>query len=177
MVLHLISPQKDQIHIFCLQGIPKSFLDNYGEDLSNWVHFKLPGCPEWEIGLTSYNGEVWFRKGWPEFSKNYSLEKGYSILFGYEGNSRFKVSIFNGSNNMEIDYTTRIPGSEESDQDDDKSLEFSEDVRPTALPHKNSRTILSPRVAMNVNSEEHVKKETHWSKSEIKSMEHFLCLF
>lgn len=132
-------------------------MDIYGEDLSNWVYFKLPYGPELDIGLTSFNGEVWFRKGWPEFSKLYSLEKGYSLIFGYEGNSRFQVSIFDGSNNMEIDYTTRrMLGSEESDQDDDISLDISEDIRP------------------NVDSEERVKKETHWSKSEMLSMEHFL---
>nr|XP_011465844.1 PREDICTED: B3 domain-containing transcription factor VRN1-like [Fragaria vesca subsp. vesca] len=137
--------------------IPKSFLDIYGEDLSNWVYFKLPYGPELDIGLTSFNGEVWFRKGWPEFSKLYSLEKGYSLIFGYEGNSRFQVSIFDGSNNMEIDYTTRrMLGSEESDQDDDISLDISEDIRP------------------NVDSEERVKKETHWSKSEMLRKNQFV---
>ncbi|XP_024186299.1 B3 domain-containing transcription factor VRN1 isoform X3 [Rosa chinensis] len=153
-------------------GIPKSFLDKYGEDLSNLVYFKLPCGPEWEIGLTSYNKEVWFRKGWPEFSKFHSLEKGYSLLFGYEGDSRFQVSIFDGSNNMEIDYTTSMLESEEGDQDDDISLEISEDVRRTALSHKQNRTVLSPKAEINVNFEERVKKETHWSKSDMKTGKH-----
>lgn len=161
-----------------MQGLPESFLDKYGKDLSNRVHFELPCGLEWEIGLTRYNGAVWFRKNWPELSKFYSLEKGDSLVFGYEGNSRFQVSIFDGSNNMEIDYTTRMPKSEGTDDDDDISLEILEDVRPSVLPHKKNRTVLSPKAETNVNVEKSViKKETHWSKSEKKSMENTSSLF
>ncbi|KAK9948764.1 hypothetical protein M0R45_004326 [Rubus argutus] len=156
-------------------GLPESFLDKYRNDLSNRVYFELPCGSEWEIGLTRYNGVVWFRKNWPELSKFYSLEKGDSLVFGYEGNSRFQVSIFDGSNNMEIDYTTRMPKSEGTDEDDDDiSLEILEDVRPSVLPHKKNRTVLSPKAETNVNVEKCViKKETHWSKSKKKRTDNF----
>ncbi|RXH68971.1 hypothetical protein DVH24_031304 [Malus domestica] len=68
--------------------IPNKFFRKYGDDLSNPVFIKLPtGSEIWE-------GEVWFGEGWPKFSKFYSLDCCHSLVFGYEGNSTFRICIF-----------------------------------------------------------------------------------
>ncbi|ONH90754.1 hypothetical protein PRUPE_8G072800 [Prunus persica] len=96
--------------------VPKTFLDKCGEHLSDQIHLKLPCGSEWKIKLRRCNGEVWLGKGWPEFSEFYSLKKGNSLLFRYEGNSKFNVLIFDESG-TEMDYPITITLIEETDEE------------------------------------------------------------
>lgn len=191
----------DQLLSTCsdVQGIPEDFVCKYGKDLSNPVCFKLPCGSEWEVGLTRYNGEVWFKKGWPDFSKFYSLGYNDMLVFGYEGNSRFQVSIFDRSA-IEIEYPIEHSKIEEIEENDDSSVEILEEVPPcprktrekyqlpSHLPHKKNRTSSSDTAKINLSFEKSMKnKEAHSSKSEMKSMEYtfsmsylivvVLCLF
>lgn len=65
----------------------------YGDYISNSLCLKLPSGCQWEVELTKRDGEAWFEKGWPEFSKFYSLDYGYFLVFTYKGNSMFEVCI------------------------------------------------------------------------------------
>ncbi|XP_021829752.1 B3 domain-containing protein At3g18960-like isoform X1 [Prunus avium] len=107
--------------------IPKSFVKKYEKHLSNLVHLKLPSGSEWEVEVTTCDGEVWLDKDWPEFSKFYSLEQGGSLVFKYDGNSKFHVCILDASG-TEIDYPLVLPVMEETDEDDENnSVEILED--------------------------------------------------
>ncbi|XP_034219072.1 B3 domain-containing protein At4g01580-like [Prunus dulcis] len=107
--------------------IPKSFVKKYEKHLSNPVHLKLPSGSEWEVEVTTCDGEVWLDKGWPEFSKFYSLEQGGSLVFKYDGNSKFQVCILDASG-TEIDYPLALPVMEETNEDDENnSVEILED--------------------------------------------------
>ncbi|KAK9901789.1 hypothetical protein M0R45_001970 [Rubus argutus] len=108
----------DQLLSTCsdVQGIPEDFVCKYGKDLSNPVCFKLPCGSEWEVGLTRYNGEVWFKRGWPDFLKFSSLGYNDMLVFGYEGHSRYQVSIFDRST-IEIEYPIEHSKIEESKED------------------------------------------------------------
>ncbi|XP_004309718.1 PREDICTED: B3 domain-containing protein At1g49475-like [Fragaria vesca subsp. vesca] len=105
----------------------------YGQDISNSACLKLPSGAEWPVKLTRCNGKVWFEKGWPEFSKFFSLDYGDFLVFQYEGNSVFQVCIFDRTA-TEIDYPIAMPGMEETDhedeEDDDISIEMLEDSPP-----------------------------------------------
>nr|XP_028953982.1 B3 domain-containing transcription factor VRN1-like [Malus domestica] len=92
---------------------------------------------EWEIELRRCNGEVWFEKGWPEFSKFYSLDYAFWLVFGYEGNSRFHVFIFDRSC-TEVDYPIKLPEKEKTDYEDDESVEILDDF-PTSRRRKGER--------------------------------------
>ncbi|KAK9929696.1 hypothetical protein M0R45_026784 [Rubus argutus] len=166
-------------------GIPEDFVCKYGKDLSNPVCFKLPCGSEWEVGLTRYNGEVWLKKGWPDFSKFYSLGYNDMLVFGYEGNSRFQVSIFDRST-IEIEYPIEHSKIEESEESDDLSVEILEEVPPcprktrekyqlpSYLPRKKNRTSSSDTAKINLSFEKSMKnKEAHSSKSEMKSKDDF----
>ncbi|XP_061989186.1 B3 domain-containing transcription factor VRN1-like [Rosa rugosa] len=111
----------DDIILQCHWRVPRSYVKKYekkyGEELSNIVHLKLPCGTEWEIEVTRHNGVFWFDKGWETFSKFYSIESRYSLVFQYEGNSRFKVNIFDRTNS-EIEYPIKTPKKEENDVDD-----------------------------------------------------------
>lgn len=110
-----------------VKRIPKSFVKKYEKHLSNLVHLKLPSGSEWEVEVTTCDCEVWLDKGWPEFSKFYSLEQGGSLVFKYDGNSKFHVCILDASG-TEIDYPLVLPVMEETDEDDENnSVEILED--------------------------------------------------
>ncbi|XP_048439845.1 B3 domain-containing protein Os03g0619600-like isoform X2 [Pyrus x bretschneideri] len=98
--------------------IPNNFFRKYGDDLSNPVFLKLPTGSEWKIELRIWEGEVWFGEGWPKFSKFYSLDCCHSLVFGYEGNSTFRVRVFD-KDFTEINYPLTMPEMEETDEDDD----------------------------------------------------------
>ncbi|KAM5551986.1 B3 domain-containing transcription factor VRN1-like [Rosa sericea] len=167
--------------------IPKKFMIKYGEDLSNSVCLKLPSGSEWEVELTRCNGKAWFERGWPEFSRFCSLNYGTFLVFRYEGNSHFEVRIFDTSA-TEIDYPLIIPKIEEADEDD-LSIDISEDLPPcpksrenssSLCPHKKMRTSLSGKLDMiseNGNTQPYdmvvlekpiTNKDSHCSKAEIK---------
>lgn len=101
-----------------MQRIPNKFFRKYGDDLLNPVSLKLPTGSEWKIELRKWEGEVWFGEGWPKFSKFYSLDCCHSLVFGYEGNSTFRVRVFD-KDFTEINYPLTMPEMEETDEDDD----------------------------------------------------------
>ncbi|KAM1261948.1 hypothetical protein ACFX2G_027750 [Malus domestica] len=117
--------------------VPMKFVMKYGEELSSPVYLRLPCGSEWEIELRRCNGEVWFEKGWPEFSKFYSLDYAFWLVFGYEGNSRFHVFIFDRSC-TEVDYPIKLPEKEKTDYEDDESVEILDDF-PTSRRRKRER--------------------------------------
>ena len=133
--------------------------------LTNRVVLKLPCGSQWKLGLTkSSDGKVWIDKGWPEFSKQYSIARGHLLVFRYEGNSQFSVVIFD-TTTTEIDYpfekhveTERqksdkfVKKEETKDDDDENSVEISDSPfsrpclktregspLPCSRPHKRNR--------------------------------------
>ncbi|XP_050384245.1 B3 domain-containing protein LOC_Os12g40080-like [Argentina anserina] len=102
----------------------KKYQEKYGKELPRAAHLKLPCGAEWEVEVTGHNGHFWFEKGWEEFSKFYSLQSHDSLAFQYEGNSRFKVNIFDKSK-TEIDYPIKCPNMQEN---------YGNDHSPPATP-------------------------------------------
>lgn len=94
----------------------KKHRERYGKELLNIAHLKLPCGTEWEVEVTRHNDVFWFEKEWEEFSKYYSLQSGDSIVFQYEGDSRFTVKIFDKTR-TEIDYPIKAPKMKENDVD------------------------------------------------------------
>ncbi|KAI5337302.1 hypothetical protein L3X38_016573 [Prunus dulcis] len=109
-------------------GIPNKFLMKYGDDLSNPVFLKLPSGSEWKIELRRWEDKAWLDKGWPKFSKFYSLDYCHSLVFGYEGKSKFCVRIFD-RNFTEIAYPLKTPDMKDTDEVDDSEYDddFSDD--------------------------------------------------
>ena len=97
---------------------------------------KPPDGTQWKVYWTKQNGEVWFEKGWKEFTENYSLDHGYLVVFKYEGTSQFDVIILEESA-LEIDYPSYDTGDEKGnhDQSDDESVKILEE----SPPHQKAR--------------------------------------
>lgn len=105
--------------------IPRSFVDQYGQELSNPVLLTLPSGVKWKVNWTKRDDDIWFRKVWERFAQYYSLNYGHFLLFRYEGRSKFKVLIF-AMSAIEIDYssircTNDGEGSNKRNEDVEKS--------------------------------------------------------
>nr|XP_011467596.1 PREDICTED: B3 domain-containing protein LOC_Os12g40080-like isoform X2 [Fragaria vesca subsp. vesca] len=168
--------------------IPKKFVMKYGKDLSSSVCLKLPSGSEWEVELTRCKGKIWFEKGWPEFFMFCSLDYGSFLVFRYEGNSHFRVCIFDMSA-TEVDYPITIP---KIDEAEDLSIEILEDfqLNPKTIrkspvpypPHEKMRTSFSGKAEMLSESEKTqpccdmfekpiTDEESYCRKLQAKSME------
>jgi hypothetical protein len=144
---------------FVVQKLPRKYVKNHGDELSNPVHLKFRGT-EFEMKLKRYKDEAWFDKGWEEFSKSYSFEYNDLLIFGYEGNSTFRVSLFD-----------RTPELKEND------------FQPSPLPHSRTRTSscggkaeIQER-APSLEKSKTKSKATHRSNSELKSTAYRFILF
>ncbi|PON54064.1 B3 DNA binding domain containing protein [Parasponia andersonii] len=96
--------------------LPKKFVREYGETLSDSVFVKLPCGSKWKMELRKHENNIWLEKGWPDFAKHYSIKRGSMLLFRYEGNSEFHAVIFDTST-VEIDYPYIPVHSDKSDVD------------------------------------------------------------
>ncbi|XP_062102241.1 B3 domain-containing transcription factor VRN1-like isoform X2 [Humulus lupulus] len=85
--------------------ISREFMLKYGTkiDTSKPVVLKVPSGGAWEVKLTKYDDHVWLGEGWPDFARHHFLQRGYSLFFRYEGQSRFYVVIVD-ENGCEIYY-------------------------------------------------------------------------
>ncbi|XP_020961332.1 B3 domain-containing transcription factor VRN1-like [Arachis ipaensis] len=83
--------------------IPRKFVREYGERLSNKVVLKLPNGTKWEVYLEKHDGRIWLQNGWKEFVEHHSLRFGDLLVFRFDGTSHFNVFICDMSA-TEIDY-------------------------------------------------------------------------
>ncbi|KAM6564456.1 hypothetical protein CsatB_024454 [Cannabis sativa] len=87
--------------------IPREFMLKYASNMntSNSVVLKVPSGGAWKVKLTKCDDghDVWLGEGWPDFARHHSIQCGFSLLFRYEGQSRFHVVIID-ANGSEICY-------------------------------------------------------------------------
>ncbi|KAE9448547.1 hypothetical protein C3L33_19569, partial [Rhododendron williamsianum] len=64
------------------------------------------GCV-WQVGLQKIDNKFWFTNGWNEFVEHQCIRVGYLLIFTYEGNSVFRVNIFDiASSEIKYQYNT-----------------------------------------------------------------------
>ncbi|XVF67655.1 hypothetical protein PTKIN_Ptkin10aG0138800 [Pterospermum kingtungense] len=83
--------------------IPDNFVKKIRDELSVAAALTVPDGHVWRVGIRKADNKVWFQEGWQEFVERYYIRVGYFLIFRYEGNSAFSVSIFN-LYNSEINY-------------------------------------------------------------------------
>ncbi|WJX37369.1 hypothetical protein P8452_25137 [Trifolium repens] len=114
--------------------IPNKFTKRHGVGLSNPVLINPPDGTKWKVYWKNINGEIWFEKGWKDFTQNYSLQQGCLVLFKYkEGTSKFDVLIL-GQNAVEIDYDP----SSDTDDDQNDNVGHSDDESVEILDEKDN---------------------------------------
>ncbi|XWS54855.1 hypothetical protein CRYUN_Cryun10bG0125500 [Craigia yunnanensis] len=86
--------------------IPDNFAKKFRDELSVAAALTVPDGHVWRVGIKKADNKVWFQEGWQEFVEHYYIRVGYFLVFRYEGNSAFGVSIFN-LYNSEINYQSK----------------------------------------------------------------------
>ncbi|KAJ0229758.1 B3 domain-containing protein [Hirschfeldia incana] len=95
--------------------IPARFV-RLGPKLTDTVTIQTPAGFKRSIRIKRTGNDVWFDNGWSEFAEAHSISEGHFLYFCYEGNSSFRVMIFDVSTS-EIDYPMDKVHVIESDDD------------------------------------------------------------
>ncbi|XVE55965.1 hypothetical protein DITRI_Ditri03aG0199500 [Diplodiscus trichospermus] len=78
-------------------AIPRKFASKLRRKLPDIVVLRGPSGAAWTIELSRYGDRLFFKKGWPEFVKDHSLEERDLLIFKFNGESSFDVMIFDTS--------------------------------------------------------------------------------
>lgn len=78
----------------CKLRIPEDFAKAYEDELSSYATLVVPNGRVFRAKLEKSEEMLWFNKGWKDFADHLSIRCGFFIVFEYEGNSKFKVHVF-----------------------------------------------------------------------------------
>ncbi|KAH9626877.1 hypothetical protein KSS87_002277 [Heliosperma pusillum] len=74
--------------------LPETFASAFGTEISEACHLTVPTGETHQVKLVKGNNKLWFRDGWEQFADRFSIGFGYFMVFNYDGNSNFKVNVF-----------------------------------------------------------------------------------
>ncbi|XP_026400305.1 B3 domain-containing protein At1g49475-like [Papaver somniferum] len=86
--------------------LPKKFVRLFGAELGKAGLIEDPTGKIWPVELRRAKAEVYFQSGWHEFMDYFSISVGHFLIFRYEGDSQFHVSICDETA-CEIEYPYR----------------------------------------------------------------------
>ncbi|XP_058081446.1 B3 domain-containing protein REM16-like isoform X2 [Magnolia sinica] len=75
-------------------SIPRKFVQQFREELSDTITLKGPSGYMWDVGLIRTDDEMSLQNGWREFAEEHSLVVNDLLVFTYVGDSQFDVLIF-----------------------------------------------------------------------------------
>ncbi|XP_043713905.1 B3 domain-containing transcription factor VRN1-like [Telopea speciosissima] len=136
--------------------IPVKFIREFRDELSNIAVLQVPSGKIWSIGLRKCNEMVWFDTGWQEFVEYYSILENYFLVFRYDGNSKFYVSIFD-TTTCEIEYPCDTMDFEENNPNGGCKIEEIEEQSCKEIfdvPPRRSHTTAASRKMMSDELEE-----------------------
>ncbi|KAJ1436299.1 DNA-binding barrel domain superfamily [Sesbania bispinosa] len=111
--------------------IPRRFVSNYWEGMSNPLNFLLPDGAKWEVTWEKRGDDVWLGNNWKKFASFYSLDHEHLLMFKYQRKSQFQVVICDQSG-LEIGYPVfkgTFDAQEISDQSEDPKWHSSQRVQ------------------------------------------------
>lgn len=76
-----------------LQTIPED-CHKYLEECTGVVYLRGPSGNQWPVELAKISGELCFAHGWKEFLCDHRIMYGYLLVFRYDGQSQFSVTVF-----------------------------------------------------------------------------------
>ncbi|OMP07070.1 hypothetical protein COLO4_07656 [Corchorus olitorius] len=133
-----------------MQPIPKKFVRQYGKLLPRLVNVEVPSGGVWEVEVAKCDCDpwMWLQKGWPEFAKHFSLKCGHFLVFRYQGNAHFHVSIFDKTaTEIEYPYVISSKGNNNTWECRKRRRHKSDMPLPCPQPHKKLKSQASAPVA------------------------------
>lgn len=92
----ILSVMLKSINHYKLQAIPQKFADNLREKLVDSVTLKGPSGAIWNVDLEADGDKLYLKHGWKEFVEDHSLRENDVLVFKYDGNLQFGVTMFDG---------------------------------------------------------------------------------
>ncbi|KAH6819124.1 hypothetical protein C2S51_002727 [Perilla frutescens var. frutescens] len=126
-------------------------MDRVGENIpTTWTLRGRTLGESWQVETNMMNDDWFFKKGWPEFVQENSLEEGDFLTFCFVGNSTFLVTIFSTNGcTVEDDHDTSSSDDETSESEDSEVNESKRIVsRRRSSPMENTRRNPSFEVKM-----------------------------
>ncbi|KAF5190977.1 cytochrome b6f complex subunit (petM) [Thalictrum thalictroides] len=77
--------------------IPTAFINSFNGVLPEKIMLKYSVGRVWHVEVKRVENDFFFQKGWQEFVKMHSLVMGEFLVFRYDGNSTFKVKLYDHS--------------------------------------------------------------------------------
>ncbi|XP_022891622.1 B3 domain-containing protein At4g01580-like [Olea europaea var. sylvestris] len=117
--------------------LPRSFVNNWRHQLGDTVRVIAYDGIIITIRLERDNGRIYFADGCEQFFDHHNLQDAHVLVFEYNGNSTFNVTIFDHSG-LEVTYDSDVPEEYNASHTDNPAFEI------TLTPHHNShREIVS----------------------------------
>lgn len=80
-----------------MQRIPPAFIKNFNRGSLRKCSLRGPSGKGRAVELEERENGLFFSKGWQGFVKDHHLEVGNFLVFRYDGESKFKVTIYDRS--------------------------------------------------------------------------------
>ncbi|XP_042512596.1 B3 domain-containing protein Os01g0723500-like [Macadamia integrifolia] len=74
--------------------IPPEFIKHFNRDLPGIFILQSPNGKRWPVRVKKFKENWFFRRGWRKFVRYHSLKPGEFLIFRYNGDSKFRVTIF-----------------------------------------------------------------------------------
>jgi hypothetical protein len=83
-----------QKYLLLLQIIPEEFVKRFKGKIPGEIVLETQNCCIYIIGVAKHQEKLVLTAGWGTFVQTFGLQMGDTIVFRYNGNSRFRVIIF-----------------------------------------------------------------------------------
>ncbi|CAA2979834.1 B3 domain-containing transcription factor VRN1-like [Olea europaea subsp. europaea] len=111
--------------------LPRSFVNDWRHQLGDTVRVTAYDGIIVTIRLERDNGRIYFEDGWEQFFDHHNLQDAHVLVFEYNGNSTFNMTIFDHSG-LEVTYDSDVPEEYNASHTDNPAFEI------TLTPHHNS---------------------------------------
>ncbi|KAJ4961094.1 hypothetical protein NE237_021004 [Protea cynaroides] len=81
--------------------VPRKIVSIFRKQLVNRATIKTLSGKAWTIELEKRDEDLFFKQGWADFVRDHSLNEGDILIFQYEGDSTFAVSMFDSLSGYE----------------------------------------------------------------------------
>ncbi|CAA2957481.1 B3 domain-containing transcription factor VRN1-like, partial [Olea europaea subsp. europaea] len=111
--------------------LPGSFVNDWRHQLGDTIQITAYDGIIVTIQLERDNGRIYFADGWEQFFDHHNLQDAHVLVFEYNGNSIFNMTIFDHYG-LEITYDSDVPEEHNVSHTDNPAFEI------TLTPHQNS---------------------------------------
>ncbi|XP_022899195.1 B3 domain-containing protein At4g01580-like [Olea europaea var. sylvestris] len=139
-VLHrffiIITPSQNHNTLLML---PRFFINDWRHQLGDTVQVTAYDGIIVTIRLERDDGRIYFADGWKQFFDHHNLQDAHVLIFEYNGNSTFNMTIFDHSR-LEVTYESDVPEEYNVSHTDNPAFGI------TLTPHHNSHRKIKMRL-------------------------------